>query len=61
MNKIELIKHLKRIFPHLHLLNECYIWGVEENECVPEVELDWEDILKILEENGLEIKYKKNK
>lgn len=67
-----LVDRLDRIFPHLKLYYEGEFFESEiikksgkqshiemlsvESEFVPPTEYDWFDIIKILEENGLEIK-----
>jgi hypothetical protein len=51
-----LVERLNRIFPDLQIYSEGhYTDSNEENYCPP-VNYDWYDIIKILKDNGLDIK-----
>jgi len=54
----DLVDRLNRIFPELKLWDGSYY--MEEPDCyVPPYKLDWYKIIDILDENGLEIRNKK--
>jgi hypothetical protein len=71
----DLINRLNRIFPHLEMINEGHYFAddnsykkmhpgglpsyVTESDFAPPMKLDWHDIIKELDKNGLEIKSKK--
>lgn len=51
-----LVNRLKRVFPKLEMIFPTELFGDCENECVPEYNIDWYDVIEKLKENGLEIK-----
>ena len=60
----EIVNRLERIFPHLEMKNEGHYFYDDKpsnyENCVPPIKLDWYDIIKNLNENGLEIRNKKD-
>lgn len=56
-SKLILIERLQRIFPNLEMYYEAHLFSNEE-DCSPECDVSWYDILEELEKNGLTIKEK---
>ena len=69
----ELVNRLDRMFPHLEMINEGHYFAddsykknasgglpsyVTESDFAPPIKLDWHDIIKELDKNGLEIRKK---
>lgn len=55
----EMVNRLERIFPELKLWDGSYY--MEDPDCyIPPYKLDWYEIIKTLNENGLDIKNKKD-
>lgn len=70
----ELVNRLDRMFPHLEMINEGHYFyednGIKKNasgtppsyvtesDFAPPIKLDWHDIIKELDKNGLEIRKK---
>jgi hypothetical protein len=69
----DLIDRLNRMFPHLEMINEGHYFiddsykknasggvpsYVTESDFAPPIKLDWHDIIKELDKNGLEIRKK---
>jgi hypothetical protein len=52
-----LVERLKRTFPDIEMIMPTILFN-DENDVMPEYSLDWYDFIKILNENGLDIKEK---
>ena len=71
----DLINRLNRIFPHLEMINEGHYFTddnsykknasgglpsyITESDFAPPMKMNWYDIIKELDKNGIEIKSKK--
>ena len=55
---VKLVNRLKRIFPYLEFSDSGHYLDGYENDFIAPVDIDWYDIIDILNKNGLEIKNK---
>lgn len=62
----EMADYIKGEFPHLRIFSEAHLWTSDscisecgDDQCSPEMEMDWEDLIEKLDSIGLEIRFKK--